>query len=85
MDIQRLKEIREDRDLLQKDIAFLLKVTQQQYAKYELGINNIPIEKLDILANYYNTSIDYLLNRTDEIKPYQSRNNNVNKILITSK
>lgn len=70
MNIQRLKEIREDKDLFQKNIAELIKVSQQQYNKYELGINSIPIEKLNILANFYNTSIDYLVGRTNERKPY---------------
>ncbi len=70
MNIQRLKEIREDKDLYQKDIAKIIDVTQQQYNKYELGINSIPIEKLDKLANFYNTSVDYLIGRTNERKPY---------------
>lgn len=70
MNIQRLKEIREDKDLTQKEVANVIHVTQQQYNKYELGINSIPIEKLNKLANYYNTSTDYLLYRTDERKPY---------------
>ena len=70
MNISRLKEIREDNDLYQKDIAKILGVTQQQYNKYELGINAIPLEKIYILANYYKTSIDYLLCRTDERIPY---------------
>ncbi|HBA37347.1 MAG TPA: XRE family transcriptional regulator [Firmicutes bacterium] len=69
MNIERLKEIREDRDLTQKDIAKLLDVKQQQYSKYELGINVIPLEKIYILANYYDTTIDYLVGRTDESKP----------------
>ena len=70
MNISRLKEIREDNDLYQKDIANILGVTQQQYNKYELGINAIPLEKIDILADYYKTSIDYLIYRTDQRKPY---------------
>lgn len=70
MNIIRIKEIREDRDYKQIDIAKYLKVTQAQYSRYELGINLIPIDKLDMLANFYNTSIDYLLCRTDEKKPY---------------
>ena len=69
MNIQRLKEIREDKDLYQKDIAKILNITQQQYNKYELGINSIPIEKLDKLANFYNTSVDYLIGRTNNRKP----------------
>ncbi len=71
MNIERLKEIREDRDLFQKDIAKILKVSQQQYAKYELGINCMPIEKYNMLANYYDTSVDYLIGRTNEQKPYK--------------
>ena len=70
MNIIRIKELRNDKDLYQKNIAELLKITQQQYNKYELGINSIPIEKLDILANFYNTSIDYLVGRTDNREPY---------------
>lgn len=70
MNVERLKEIREDKDLTQKEVAKIIHVTQQQYNKYELGINSIPVEKLNKLANYYNTSTDYLLYRTDERKPY---------------
>lgn len=70
MNIERLKEIREDKDLTQKEIASILNVTQQQYNKYELGINSIPVEKLNRLADYYKISTDYLLYRTDERKPY---------------
>ncbi len=73
MNIQRLKEIREDKDLYQKNVAEIINVTQQQYNKYELGINSIPIEKLDKLATYYNTSIDYLVGRTNEKKPYPKK------------
>ena len=70
MNVGRLKEIREDKDLTQKEIAAVINVTQQQYNKYELGVNSIPIEKLNRLAEYYHTSTDYLLYRTDERKPY---------------
>ena len=66
----RLKEIREDRSLTQSDIAKILKTTQQQYSKYELGIQIIPLEKINILADFYNTSIDYLVGRIDIRKPY---------------
>lgn len=66
----RIKEIREDKSLTQSDIAKILNTTQQQYSKYELGIQIIPLEKINILANFYNTSIDYLVGRTDIRKPY---------------
>lgn len=62
--ILRLKDLREDKDMLQKEISFLLKTTQQQYSKYELGERLIPIDKLIVLANYYNVSLDYICNRT---------------------
>ncbi len=68
--MNRLKEIREDHDLFQKDIAALLSIDQSNYSKYELEKINIPIETLHKLADYYKTSIDYLLYRTDERKPY---------------
>ena len=70
MQINRLKEIREDKDYSQKDIAKILKTTQQQYSKYELGIQLIPIDRLCILADFYNVSLDYLLSRSDDRKLY---------------
>ncbi len=68
--MNRLKEIREDRDLLQIDVAKILNMSQTGYSKYEVGTNDIPTEILKKLANFYNTSIDYLLYETDERKPY---------------
>ncbi|MEG1142928.1 MAG: helix-turn-helix transcriptional regulator [Clostridia bacterium] len=70
MNIERIKEIREDRDLLQKDIAKVLNIKQQSYSRYEMGLIPLPTEKINILAEYYNVSTDYLLNRTDEKRPY---------------
>ncbi len=70
MNIDRLKEIREDRDLKQADIAKILKISQVQYSRYETGIRVIPIYHLVKLAQIYDTSIDYLLGLTDERKPY---------------
>lgn len=73
MNINRLKDLREDRDLNQKDIAKILNTTQQQYSKYELGIRLIPIDKLNVLADYYNTSTDYIIGRTNITKPYPKK------------
>ncbi len=70
MNIERLKEIREDKDYKQSDIAKVLNTTQQQYSKYELGLQVIPIERLVKLAKFYNTSVDYLIGLTNERKPY---------------
>lgn len=68
--MNRLKEIREDKDLLQKDIAKLLNISQRGYSHYETEDTNIPIDALHKLADFYKTSIDYLLYRTDERNPY---------------
>ncbi len=62
----RLKEIREDRDLLQEDIAKILNMSRKGYSHYESDYSEIPINKLIILAKYYNVSIDYLLYLTDD-------------------
>ena len=70
MNINRLKEIREDRDLFQKDVAKQLNIKQQQYSEYEIGKRLIPINYLNDLADFYGVSIDYLLGKTDERKPY---------------
>lgn len=70
MKINRLKEIREDRDYKQSDIAKVLGTTQQQYSKYELGIQVISVERLVKLAKFYNTSVDYLLGLTNERRVY---------------
>lgn len=66
----RLKDLREDRNLKQEEIAKMLNISQTNYSKYELGKINIPISSLKKLAKYYNTSVDYLLGLTNEIKPY---------------
>lgn len=70
MIIERLKEIREDKGFTQKEIARILHTTQQQYSKYELGIQVIPLEKINLLADLYDTSIDYLIGKTDIRKAY---------------
>ena len=68
--MNRLKELREDKDLFQKDIAKILNMSQTGYSQYETETNDIPTEVLKKLANFYNTGIDYLLYETDERKPY---------------
>lgn len=68
--MNRLRELREDRDLLQSDISKILNVSQVAYSYYELGKRQIPIDLLKTLAKYYNTSVDYILYLTDEKMPY---------------
>ena len=73
MYLKRLKDLREDMDAKQVTIAELLKITRQQYSLYELGKRDIPAEYLRTLAKFYNTSTDYILELTDEIKPYKRK------------
>ena len=68
--MNRIREMRKYNDLLQKYVAKILNISQQQYSRYESGENELSYDSLIKLANYYNTSIDYLLYRTDERKPY---------------
>ena len=67
---ERIRNMRVDRDLSQTEIANVLHVAQNTYSQYELGTNNIPLEAMVRLADFYDTSVYYLLGRTDEIKPY---------------
>lgn len=67
---RRIRDLREDHDLTQKQIGKILNMSQTGYSQYEIGKNDIPTRILIALANYYNTSIDYLLGLTDEPKPY---------------
>lgn len=69
----RLKNLREDNDLTQTEISNYLNISQVAYSHYELGKRNIPIELLSKLADYYNTSVDYLIYRTDTNKPYPKK------------
>ena len=66
----RIRALREDRDMNQTEMAKLLGMSQTGYSKYETGENDIPTSILIQLANFYETSIDYLLNQTDEKKRY---------------
>ena len=63
---EHIISLREDRDLSQKEIAAILGMSQTGYSKYETGENDIPTQILIKLAEYYNTTTDYLLGRTDE-------------------
>jgi transcriptional regulator with XRE-family HTH domain len=63
-------ELRIDNDIKQEEIARILNVAQVTYSRYETGTRCIPYEALVTLAEYYNTSIDYLFGLTDERKPY---------------
>ena len=66
----RIKDIREDRNLTQKEIAAYLHVKQNTYSQYENGQRQLPIPSLIALAKFDNTSTDYLLGLTDTVTPY---------------
>ena len=67
----RLKDLREDRDLKQREVAEMLGMSQTGYSKYETGENDIPSKVLIKLSKIYKTSIDYILGQTNETKPYK--------------
>ncbi len=71
--MNRLKDVREDRDLLQTDIAEVLQMSQNGYSQYETSYCDIPIKKLVILANYYDVPVDYLLYITDDHTPFDRK------------
>ncbi len=69
----RIRELREDRDLKQKELADYLGVHQTTYSDYELGRLNVPVTALHQLADLYSVSVDYLLGRTDVPTPYPKK------------
>lgn len=66
----RIRQLREDKDLSQTEVANILGMSQTGYSKYETGENDIPTNILIAIAKYYQTSIDYLLGLTDKKAPY---------------
>ncbi len=70
---RRIRDLREDADLKQKELAELLQLHQTTYSSYELGKLGIPASVLVKLAKFYNTSIDYLLELTDDPRPYKRK------------
>jgi len=67
----RIKDLREDKDMTQQQMADLLHINRRTYAAYENGVNSMTPETLCKLADIHHTSVDYLLNRTDVMKPYE--------------
>ena len=74
MFFQRLEDLRIDADKTQEEIAKVLNCRREVYRRYEKGIFEIPVWALIRLVDYYNTSTDYILGRTDEMRPYRSKN-----------
>ena len=73
---QRIRDLREDNDLTQTQIAQMLGMSQTGYSKYETGENDLPTQILIRLADFYHTSVDYLLGRTDITTPYSTKTEN---------
>ncbi len=71
--MSRIRDLREDRDLTQREMAEILNMSQTGYSKYETGENDIPTAILIRMADFFETSVDYLLGLTDEQKPYKRR------------
>jgi len=69
----RIRDLREDNDQKQKEIAALLHISQATYSRYETGDLDIPHSALQILADHYHTSVDYLLGRTNIREPYPEK------------
>lgn len=73
----RIKNLREDYDLTQKEISAFLNISQVAYSYYELDRRSIPLELLCKLADYYNTSVDYLLFRTEDSSPFSKKKSKI--------
>jgi transcriptional regulator with XRE-family HTH domain len=71
--LRRLRDLRQDHDLTQKEVASLLEIDQRVYSTYETGKREMPLHHLVFLAEYYHTSTDYLLDLTDSPAPYPSK------------
>lgn len=67
---ERIRDLRDDKDMTQAQMAEYLRIHQTTYSDYELGKLNIPVSVLSKLAILFETSVDYLVNQTDEKKPY---------------
>lgn len=70
MILERIRNLREDNDIKQCELATFLNIKQTTYSKYELGRISIPVDMIIKIADYYNTSTDYLLGRTDTKEQY---------------
>jgi len=75
----RLRDLREDNDILQSDIAKMLNIKQNTYSQYENGLRQIPLDMLMKLAVFYDTSVDYIIEMTDIRKPYPRKNNRLSR------
>ncbi|MDR0326119.1 MAG: helix-turn-helix domain-containing protein [Oscillospiraceae bacterium] len=70
---ERIRNLREDRDISQRELSAILGMSQTGYSKYETGENDVPTAILKALALFHGTSVDYILGMTDETTPYPSK------------
>ena len=70
---ERIRDLREDRDLTQQTVADLLHIGQRTYADYESGKTRIPVDRLLVLARYYNVSMDYITGASDIRRPFPKK------------
>lgn len=70
---ERIRNLREDADLSQEKLAQLLHINQATYSRYETGDLEIPVSSIIKLAEFYSTSVDYLINLTDSMEPYPKK------------
>lgn len=70
---RNIRDLREDHDLTQREIGAIIHMSQNQYSVYERGLRIIPVDRLMLLADFYHTSVDYLLGRTDIKQPYPAK------------
>lgn len=71
--IDRIRALREDKDLTQTDVASLLNIGQKTYSDYELGKTRIPLDSMLVLAKYYNVSMDYLCGVSNIKNPFPGK------------
>ena len=76
---RRIRDLREDKDLTQMQMAKHLNCSQQVYSNYELGQRDVPTQILIALARFHETSVDYLLGNTNNPMPYQDKKTNPQK------
>lgn len=84
MILKKIKEIREDNDLTQVEMATILNVKRSAYSLWELGINTIPLKYLNNFCNYFNISLDYVL-ELNKNKNYKNNNTNINIKKLSSR
>ncbi len=70
---RNIRDLREDHDLKQRQVAAIIHISQNQYSIYERGLRNIPVDRLMLLADFYHTSVDYLLGRTNIKQLYPAK------------